>query len=99
MFYHLSLEHEILLHPRYFGPSLMDTVKQVNLDINSPSKKTSFSINCYFNIFQKLFSEVEGTCTGRHGFVVAVTTVDDVGAGLVQPGQARRSGCFIWEID
>ena len=39
MFYHLSLEHEILLHPRYFGPSLMDTVKQVNLDINSPSRK------------------------------------------------------------
>ena len=37
MFYHLSLEHEILLHPRYFGPSLMDTVKQANLDIHFPS--------------------------------------------------------------
>ena len=40
MFYHISLDHEILLHPRYFGPQLMDTVKQ------------------------KLFTEVEGTCTG-----------------------------------
>ena len=40
MFYHISLDHEIMLHPRYFGPQLMDTVKQ------------------------KLFTEVEGTCTG-----------------------------------
>ncbi|VVD01013.1 unnamed protein product [Leptidea sinapis] len=41
MFYHISLEHEILLHPRYFGPQLLDTVKQ------------------------KLYTEVEGTCTGN----------------------------------
>ena len=41
MFYHISLDHEIMLHPRYFGPQLMDTVKQ------------------------KLFTEVEGTCTGQ----------------------------------
>ena len=52
-----------VLHPRYFGPQLMDTVKQ------------------------KLFSEVEGTCTGKYGFVIAVTTIDTIGAGLIQPGQ------------
>ena len=80
MFYHISLDHEIMLHPRYFGPQLMDTVKQ------------------------KLFTEVEGTCTGwlvkntnlrnlfqlnagKYGFVIAVTTIDSVGAGLIQPGQ------------
>lgn len=38
----ISLEHEILLHPRYFGPQLMDTVRQM------------------------LFTEVEGTCTGKY---------------------------------
>ena len=37
----VSLEHEILLHPRYFGPNLLNVVKQ------------------------KLFTEVEGTCTGK----------------------------------
>ncbi|CAG9565606.1 unnamed protein product [Danaus chrysippus] len=63
MFYHISLEHEILLHPRYFGPQLLDTVKQ------------------------KLYTEVEGTCTGKYGFVIAVTTIDSIGAGLIQPGQ------------
>ncbi|KAF4520645.1 hypothetical protein B566_EDAN007511 [Ephemera danica] len=63
MFYHISLEHEILLHPKYFGPQLSETVRQ------------------------KLYTEVEGTCTGKYGFVIAVTTIDHVGAGLIQPGQ------------
>ncbi|NXO04267.1 RPB7 polymerase, partial [Rhinopomastus cyanomelas] len=59
----ISLEHEILLHPRYFGPNLLSTVKQ------------------------KLFTEVEGTCTGKYGFVIAVTTIDNIGAGVIQPGR------------
>lgn len=63
MFYHLSLEHEICLHPKYFGPNLMETVKQ------------------------KLFNEVEGTCTGKYGFVIAVTTIDTIGHGIIQPGK------------
>lgn len=56
----ISLEHEILLHPKYFGPQLMETVKQ------------------------KLYTEVEGTCTGKYGFVIAVTTIDNIGSGLIQ---------------
>lgn len=63
MFYHIPLEHEICLHPKYFGPDLLETVKR------------------------KLFNEVEGTCTGKYGFVVAVTTIDSIGAGLIQPGE------------
>lgn len=59
----ISLEHEILLHPRYFGPQLLETVKQ------------------------KLYTEVEGTCTGKYGFVIAVTTIDQIGSGVIQPGQ------------
>ena len=27
MFYHISLDHDILLHPRYFGPNLFETRK------------------------------------------------------------------------
>lgn len=67
MFYHLSLEHEIQLHPKYFGQNLMETVKQ------------------------KLFSEVEGTCTGKYGFVIAVTTIDTIGHGMIQQGFLVRS--------
>lgn len=78
------MEHEILLHPQYFGPQLLEKVKT------------------------KLYTEVEGTCTGkyvvqsylkgnfnfykiicfiRYGFVIAVTTIDSIGAGLILPGQ------------
>ena len=35
---------------------------------------------------QRLFNEVEGTCTGKYGFVIAVTTIDTIGNGLIQPG-------------
>ena len=31
--------------------------------------------------------KVEGTCTGKYGFVIAVTCIDHVGAGLIQPGE------------
>jgi DNA-directed RNA polymerase II subunit RPB7 len=63
MFFHIPLSHEILLHPRYFGPNLLETVKK------------------------KLFTEVEGTCTGKHGFIIAVTTIDNIGLGMLQPGR------------
>ncbi|XP_065842409.1 DNA-directed RNA polymerase II subunit RPB7 [Oscarella lobularis] len=63
MFFHVQMEHEIVLHPRYFGPDLLETVKR------------------------KLFAEVEGTCTGKYGFVIAVTTISNIGKGKIQPGE------------
>ena len=30
---------------------------------------------------------MEGTCTGKHGFVIAVTTIDNIGLGAIQPGR------------
>lgn len=75
MFYHIPLEHEICLHPKYFGPELLETVKR------------------------KLFNEVEGTCTGKYGFVIAVTTIDNIGSGLIQPGELllfNLLGCIVF---
>nr|VZI08214.1 unnamed protein product [Spirometra erinaceieuropaei] len=63
MFYHIKLEHEILLHPKYFGPNLIETVKA------------------------KLFSDVEGTCSGKCGFIIAVTSIEHIGAGILLPGR------------
>lgn len=34
----------------------------------------------------KLMKDVEGTCSGRHGFVVAITGVEDIGKGLIREG-------------
>ncbi|VDM29817.1 unnamed protein product [Toxocara canis] len=36
---------------------------------------------------RKLFNDAEGTCTGEFGFVIAVTTIDNIGSGLIQPGE------------
>ncbi|CAF2627976.1 unnamed protein product [Rotaria sp. Silwood2] len=63
MFFHVSLDHEILLHPRYFGPQLIKTVRRM------------------------LFNEVEGKCIGRYGYVIAVTSIDNIGVGKIQPGR------------
>lgn len=60
MFYHLELNHELSLHPRYFGDQLVETVKQ------------------------KLFCDVEGTCTGKYGFVIAITSIDSIGDGMIE---------------
>lgn len=60
MFYHLQLNHELSLHPRYFGDQLLETVKQ------------------------KLYCDVEGTCTGKHGFVIAITSIENIGDGIIQ---------------
>ena len=35
---------------------------------------------------QKLRDDVEGTCTGRHGYIIKVVGVTDVGQGKVMPG-------------
>ncbi|GFS39207.1 tetratricopeptide repeat (TPR)-like superfamily protein [Actinidia rufa] len=34
----------------------------------------------------KLMKDVEGTCSGRHGFVVAITGIENVGKGLIRDG-------------
>jgi DNA-directed RNA polymerase II subunit RPB7 len=33
---------------------------------------------------QKLYCDVEGTCTGKHGFVIAITSIEDIGDGIIQ---------------
>lgn len=40
---------------------------------------------------QKLYTEVEGTCTGKYGFVIAVTTIDNIGSGLIQVSHSHHS--------
>ncbi|CAF5191703.1 unnamed protein product, partial [Rotaria sp. Silwood1] len=34
-----------------------------------------------------LFNEVEGKCIGRYGYVIAVTSIDNIGVGKIQPGR------------
>jgi len=51
MFFVLEREKELNLHPRFFGPKLLDTLTA------------------------QLRAEVEGSCDGDHGYVVAVLQI------------------------
>ncbi|GFR52515.1 hypothetical protein Agub_g15072 [Astrephomene gubernaculifera] len=46
-------------------------------------------------IREKLIAETEGTCTGKYGYVVAVTKVDDIGRGRIRQDQ---SGFATFEV-
>lgn len=37
-------------------------------------------------INNKLYADVEGTCTGRYGYIIAVLSISDPGSGTVLPG-------------
>ena len=42
-------------------------------------------------LIDKLHANVEGSCSGRYGFVVCVTEVTHVGKGKIREGQRRTS--------
>jgi DNA-directed RNA polymerase II subunit RPB7 len=37
----------------------------------------------------KLHADVQGTCTGQYGFIIAVLEIIDVGPGIVLPGNGQ----------
>ena len=37
----------------------------------------------------KLYADVEGTCSGQFGYVIAVVSVLDIGRGMVLPGSGQ----------
>jgi DNA-directed RNA polymerase II subunit RPB7 len=43
-----------------------------------------FGPNLRNTLIEKLHSEVEGTCSGRYGFIVTVTAVEEIGMGKIQ---------------
>jgi|SRR5712672_1689742 len=37
----------------------------------------------------KLYSDVEGTCSGQFGFIIAVVSISDIGKGMVLSGNGQ----------
>ncbi|KAF2073977.1 hypothetical protein CYY_004722 [Polysphondylium violaceum] len=70
MFFHLTLEKDLHIHPKHCGPNL-------------------FSIAT-----QQLHSEVEGTCSGRYGFIITITSVDFISKGKV----LESSGFVVFQV-
>ncbi|KAB2028350.1 hypothetical protein ES319_D05G093300v1 [Gossypium barbadense] len=45
-----------------------------------------FGRNLRENLVSDLMKDAEGTCSGRHGFVVAITGIENIGKGLIRDG-------------
>uniref|UniRef100_A0A2N9FXE3 DNA-directed RNA polymerase subunit n=1 Tax=Fagus sylvatica TaxID=28930 RepID=A0A2N9FXE3_FAGSY len=56
------------------------------LERNMQLHPRHFGRNLRDNIVSKLMKDVEGTCSGRHGFVVAITGIENIGKGLIRDG-------------
>ncbi len=37
----------------------------------------------------KLYADVEGTCSGQFGYIIAVVSILDIGKGMVLPGSGQ----------
>ncbi|KAK9922672.1 hypothetical protein M0R45_031127 [Rubus argutus] len=58
-------------------------VLERNMQLHPP---TYFGRNLRENLVAKLMKDVEGTCSGQHGFVVAITGIENIGKGLIRDG-------------
>eukprot|EP01112_Ceratiomyxa_fruticulosa_P007570 TRINITY_DN196_c0_g1_i1.p1 TRINITY_DN196_c0_g1~~TRINITY_DN196_c0_g1_i1.p1 ORF type:complete len:173 (-),score=21.30 TRINITY_DN196_c0_g1_i1:294-812(-) len=65
MFFHISLDRELHIHPKHCGPSLLPVLRS------------------------QLHSEVEGSCSGRFGYIITVTSIDHIGMGKIQEGTGQ----------
>ncbi|KAL2898839.1 DNA-directed RNA polymerase II subunit RPB7 [Bienertia sinuspersici] len=55
-----------------------------NLESNMQLHPRDFGARLHEKLVSKLMKDVEGTCSGRHGFVVAITGIEHVGKGLIR---------------
>ena len=64
----------------------------------SPQKELTHTILLHPSYFgprmlqfleSKLYSDVEGTCSGQFGYIIAVVSMSDIGNGIVMPGSGQ----------
>ncbi|WZY81052.1 hypothetical protein YC2023_027436 [Brassica napus] len=72
MFFHIVLERNMQLHPRFFGQNLRENL------VSKLIKVVEGTIRFPSNTFLGL--------GGRHGFVLAVTGIESIGKGLIRDG-------------
>lgn len=92
MFFHLSLDEEIELHPQFFGPRMRQTLEEKLKKTVRPHAPRSglllllcrlgacpMHACCQWQASLTFWpAQVEGTCSGKHGFIICVTELHDV---------------------
>ncbi|KAG6790327.1 hypothetical protein POTOM_006476 [Populus tomentosa] len=79
MFFHIVLERNMQLHPRFFGRNLRENiVSKLMKDVEGTCRHDRFD--------DKNFVRLDTESSGRHGFVVAITGIENIGKGLIRDG-------------
>lgn len=89
MFFHIVLERNMQLHPRHFGRDLREKlVSKLMKDVEGTCRLWfvhSVTILLLPNQ-SKIMPNLCFAYSGRHGFVVAITGIENVGKGLIRDG-------------
>jgi DNA-directed RNA polymerase subunit E'/Rpb7 len=103
MFFHLELDREIELQPRFFGPRLAEVLQQkLRSEVGRPaahSAPDAAALPCKYAVQRARAGvtrrtcapQIEGTCSGRYGFIIAVTNVLSMGKGMIREGTGSAS--------
>ena len=101
MFFHLELDREIELQPRFFGPRLAEVLQQklrseVSWQAAQRIERRTLRPCCAQRTGRchrslSCAPQIEGTCSGRYGFIIAVTNVLSMGKGMIREGTGSAS--------
>lgn len=90
-----SKNHKYVLHCNFISVSL---ISDKMTDQHSPQKELTHTILLHPSYFgprmlqfleSKLYSDVEGTCSGQFGYIIAVVSILDIGKGMVLGGSGQ----------
>ena len=97
------LEKELILYPRSFGPNLKELLTEKLIAKAGPHIPTQDAPRphiqwiCITERAQWCDVQVEGSCSGRHGFIITVTEVLSIGKGKIREGARRLQICgVVW---
>ncbi|KAI3727620.1 hypothetical protein L6452_16238 [Arctium lappa] len=83
----LRINHSLSLDLSFCGSgNLGKMFFHIVLERNMQLHPRHFGRDLREKLVSKLMKDVEGTCSGRHGFVVAITGIENVGKGLIRDG-------------
>ncbi|TYH70164.1 hypothetical protein ES332_D05G100700v1 [Gossypium tomentosum] len=86
--YHVkkSSDRENLCSQSYSKRPKRGVFFHIVLERNMQLHPRHFGRNLRENLVSDLMKDAEGTCSGRHGFVVAITGIENIGKGLIRDG-------------
>eukprot|EP01018_Ginkgo_biloba_P031731 Gb_23002 [translate_table: standard] len=82
MFFHIVLERNMQLHPRHFGPHLRDKLVSKLIQDVEGTCRAALHRTIISGKSNNLFTDL----SGRYGFVIAITGVENIGKGLIRDG-------------